>query len=183
MAQKGFYFDMTVCIGCKTCQIACKDKNDLPIGVLYRQVFTVEGGKYPKPWMYYLSIACNHCEDPRCVQNCPTGAMQKRAEDGLVVVDQEACIGCRYCIWSCPYAGPQFVEEKGVVGKCDGCVDLTSRGMMPVCVDACLMRALEFGDLAELKQRHPDATEVASLPNPALTSPCLLITPKPEARQ
>lgn len=182
MAQKGFYYDMTACIGCKACQVACKDKNDLPLGILYRRVYTFEGGKYPKPWIINISLGCNHCAEARCVENCPTGAMQKRVEDGLVVVDQDLCIGCRYCMWSCPYNGPQYFEEKGVIGKCDGCVDLTSKGMNPVCVDACVMRALEYGDLDELRKRHPDATTATILPNPELTSPSLLVTPKPEAR-
>jgi len=182
VSQKAFYFDMTVCIGCKTCQIACKDKNNLPVGVLYRRVHTFEGGKFPKPWVYFLSVACNHCEDPRCVQNCPTGAMQKRESDGLVVVDQSVCIGCRYCTWSCPYDGPQYLEEKGVVGKCDGCVDLTAKGEKPACVDACNMRALEFDDLTNLQKKYPGAASVSTLPDAALTTPALLVNPKPEAR-
>lgn len=184
MAQKGFYFDMTACVGCKTCQIACKDKNDNPIGVNFRQVHTFEGGHFPKPWIYFLSVACNHCENPRCVQNCPTGATTKRAEDGLVVIDQDACIGCQYCVWSCPYGARHFIEEKNVVGKCNGCVDLTAGGGMPACVDACVMRALEFGDIEELKAKHPGAVQVvAGLPSADLTGPTLLISPKPEARK
>lgn len=183
MAQKGFYFDMTACVGCKTCQIACKDKNDNPIGVNFRQVHTFEGGKFPKPWIYFLSVACNHCEEPRCVQNCPTGATTKRAEDGLVVIDQDACIGCQYCVWSCPYGARHFIEEKGVVGKCDGCVQLTAAGGSPACVDACIMRALEFGEIEELKAKHPGVQVVSGLPSASLTGPALIVNPKPEARK
>jgi anaerobic dimethyl sulfoxide reductase subunit B (iron-sulfur subunit) len=183
VAQKGFYFDQTVCIGCKTCQISCKDKNNVAPGVLFRTVHTFEGGKFPKPWAYFISIGCNHCENPRCVQNCPTGAMHKRAEDGLVVVDQDVCIGCKYCTWSCPYSAPQYLEEKGVVGKCDGCVDLTAKGGNPTCVDSCIMRVLEFGDLAELKKKHPGVQVVEGMPDPSLTGPSIIIKAKPEARK
>lgn len=184
MAQKGYYYDMTACIGCKACQVACKDKNDLPMDIVYRTVHTFEGGRYPQPFMYNLSISCNHCEEPRCVQNCPTGARIKRAEDGLVTVDQEVCIGCQYCIWSCPYSASKFFEEKGVVGKCDGCVNLVSQGRSPVCVDACVMRALEFGDLEELRRKYPGAVrDVAGLPDSSLTSPSILINPKYVAKR
>lgn len=185
MAQKGFYYDMTACVGCKACYIACKDKNDLPLGVIYRNVYTFEGGRYPKPWIFNISISCNHCSDPRCVTNCPTGASYKREEDGLVLVDQEACIGCQYCVWSCPYGARHYLEEQGVVGKCNGCVDLVERGQNPACVDACVMRALEFGDLDELKRRHPEAEVFTSwgAPGAELTGPSMLVTLKPQARR
>lgn len=184
MAQKGFYYDMTTCIACKACQVACKDKNNLPLGVVYRKVYTIEGGKFPHPWFYHLSVGCNHCADPRCVENCPTGALTKRESDGLVVQDPDVCIGCRYCTWSCPYQGPKYLEEEGRSGKCDGCADLVDQGMKPVCVDACVMRALEFGDLEELKRKHPDATfDVNGMPDSGLTHPALLLKPTPEARR
>lgn len=184
MAQKGFYYDMTACIGCKACQVACKDKNDLPVGITYRQVYTFEGGRYPQPFMYNLSIACNHCENPRCVENCPTGARTKRSEDGLVVIDQDGCIGCQYCVWSCPYGANTFSKEKGIVLKCNGCVDLTSTGLNPACVDACVMRALEFGDIEELRKKHPGAVQnIERMPDASLTHPSILINPKPEARK
>lgn len=178
----GFHFDMTSCIGCKTCEIACKDKNDMPVGVRYRQVHYFEGGKFPKPWLFYLSMSCNHCESPLCVKNCPTGAMSKRA-DGVVVHDREKCIGCRYCTWSCPYGAPQYIEEIGKVGKCDLCADLLDLGQNPACVDACVMRALHFGELEELKEKYGGTRELRVLPDSGLTNPSILITPKPMARK
>ncbi|MBE3598443.1 MAG: dimethylsulfoxide reductase subunit B [Limnochordaceae bacterium] len=181
MGQLGFYVDMTACIGCRTCQIACKDKNDLAIGVLYRRVYAFEGGKYPRPWLYHLSVGCNHCEAPRCVANCPTGALSKRP-DGLVVLDKARCIGCRYCVWSCPYGAPQYIEEEGRIGKCDGCADLVDQGLDPACVDACPMRAIEFGDIEKLRAKHGGTDRVRGLPDPNLTHPAVTITPKPEAR-
>ncbi|HYG59747.1 MAG TPA: DMSO/selenate family reductase complex B subunit [Symbiobacteriaceae bacterium] len=181
MAQMGFYYDMTACIACKTCQVACNDKNDLKVGTLFRRVHTFEGGKFPKPWVYHLSIACNHCAEPRCVQNCPTGALSKREKDGLVVHDKDACIGCRYCTWACPYGAPQFIEEAGRIGKCTGCADLVDRGQNPACVDACGMRVLEFGEVEALRQKYGDSPNLVVLPDPGITTPSLVIKPNLQA--
>ncbi len=181
MGQLGFYIDMTACIGCRTCQIACKDKNDLDVGVLFRRVHSFEGGKYPNPWLYHISMACNHCADAPCVRNCPTGALTKR-DDGLVVLDKGRCIGCRYCMWSCPYGAIQYIEKEGRVGKCDGCADLVDQGQNPACVDACPMRALAFGDIEELRRKYGDNARVKGLPDPDLTHPSVTIMATPHAR-
>ncbi len=119
MKQYGFYFDSTKCTGCKTCQVSCKDEKDLDLGpkfVGYTSL-VVEVGNSKGIWQqnvysYYLSISCNHCSNPTCVAGCPTGAMHKREQDGLVVVDQTICVGCRYCELRCPYGAPQYDEKK-----------------------------------------------------------------------
>jgi anaerobic dimethyl sulfoxide reductase subunit B (iron-sulfur subunit) len=160
---KGFFFDMTSCIGCKTCQIACKDKNDLPIGTLFRTVMSYETGDFPMPGVFHFSGTCNHCEDPICVKNCPTGAMYK-TEDGPVLHDNEICIGCETCVNSCPYGVPKLLTEKGISGKCDTCVAIRAGGNDPQCVAACPMRALEFGEINDLKKAHPDAISITELP-------------------
>ena len=180
MGKIGFYFDMSACIGCKTCQIACKDKNDLPIGVNIRKVTCFETGVYPNVGVYHYSGSCNHCSNPKCVKGCPTGAMHV-AKDGTVQNAAEKCIGCRYCTWNCPYGHPQFNEELGKIQKCDGCKDLREAGENPVCVDACPMRALHWGNLDELKKEfkiEDVAVELPSLPHPSITLPSLLIKPR-----
>lgn len=183
MGYLGFYFDMTACIGCRTCQIACKDKNDLKVGTIFRQARTYEVGVYPAPGAYHYSGSCNHCAQPKCVEGCPTGAMHV-AEDGTVQHDRAKCIGCRYCTWACPYGVPQFIKDLGKVGKCDGCKDLRDQGKNPVCVDACPMRALEWGDTDELKAKHGDTTnELAILPEASRTKPSLVIKAKRIAAQ
>ena len=110
MTQLGFYFDQTLCNGCKACQIACKDKHDTPIGVNWRRVVEYSGGTWnvnpdgtfnQDVFTYYTSISCNHCENPICVQVCPTTAMHKE-EGGIVKVDPTKCVGCRFCEWACP---------------------------------------------------------------------------------
>lgn len=179
--QLGFYVDLTRCIGCHTCALACKEKNDLELGPRWRRVRVIEGGAYPRPFSYFISMSCNHCAEPICIKVCPTRAYHKR-EDGLVVHDPEQCIGCQYCTYACPYAAPQFDESRGKVGKCSGCYELIDRGEQPACVQACVTRAMEFGYLDELAARHPDGTKALPiLPDPKLTDPSTLVKPKPEA--
>lgn len=181
----GFYFDMASCIGCKTCQTACKDKNDLPMGTLFRRVHSYETGSYPKVQAYHWSASCNHCEEPACVYNCPTGAMYK-SEEGPVLHDDTLCIGCQTCVNSCPYSVPQYIEETGKTGKCDSCVAFRENGKNPVCVDACVMRCLEFGDLDELKEKHKDqelVNELPAMPTASMTKPNVRIHPKKCAQE
>lgn len=108
--------------------------------------------EYPRPRRWHLSIACNHCDDPQCVSHCPTTAMHKREEDGVVLVDHDKCVGCRYCTWACPYEAPQFDPAIGMMTKCDTCLDLREQGGNPMCVDSCPMRAIEFGLISELRK-------------------------------
>jgi len=182
--QYAFYFDSSVCSGCKTCQMACRDKNDLEVGLLWRRVYEVSGGEWEKKdnlwssgvFAYNLSIACNHCENPLCIQSCPANAIYKR-EDGIVVIDQYMCIGCRYCEWGCPYGTPQYDKTSGTMSKCHFCFDLIDQGEPPVCVSACPMRALDFGDLLELSQKYEGSNQVYPLPAASLTGPAIIIKP------
>jgi anaerobic dimethyl sulfoxide reductase subunit B len=183
MGQLGFHVDTTHCIGCRTCQIACKDKNNLPVDMLFRRVTTFEGGKFPTPWVFNLSLTCNHCAQPQCVANCPTGAMYKRTEDGVVLHNKDLCIGCRYCQWSCPYDEIAFSEAEGKVTKCNMCADLLALGQNPACVDACTMRVLHFGDLEKLRAQYGGVSDMFGLPDSKITQPSLLVTPKPVARK
>ena len=170
---------MNMCIGCRTCQVACKEKNDLDVGVNFRRVRTFETGTYPDARGYHISGSCNHCRDALCVKNCPAAAMYY-ADDKTVQLDSTKCTGCRRCITACPYGAPQFIEEKGVSGKCDSCKTLRDRGENPRCADACIMRCLEFSGLDELINKHgPDLTrELPALPPESITKPALLINPK-----
>lgn len=183
--QLGFYLEQNYCIGCKTCQLACKDKNNLDLGLLLRKVWHFEGGGYKKQgnglannvYSYWTSMACNHCKDPKCVENCPTGAMYKRAEDGVVLVNPDKCIGCRYCTWSCPYEAPKYDPVSKRIVKCDFCVDYLAQGKEPACVGACIMRVLHFGDLEELEKKYGDVKETKGMPSPKYTNPSLVINP------
>ncbi|AKN31984.1 4Fe-4S ferredoxin [Clostridium carboxidivorans P7] len=178
MGQKGFFFNMELCIACKACQIACKDKNDLDVGILFREVKEYEGGKFPNPWLYFISMACNHCANPACVKACPTGACNKRKEDGIVVINKEKCVGCRKCVKACPYGQPKYLgSEVKKSGKCDMCIDLLEKGEEPACVSACATRALQAGELQDLK-KYNGVSEVKGLPSSKITNPSLVIKPK-----
>ena len=107
--------------------------------------------------------------------NCPTGAMIKRDEDGIVYVDESVCIGCGTCANACPYGAPKVSEERGVTSKCNFCMDYLDEGGRPACVDACLMRCLDFGDIAELREKYGDACDVAPLPSSSETRPSLIL--------
>ena len=184
MGQYGFYFDMTACIGCRTCQIACKDKNDLNIGTIFRRVRAYETGKYPKPGVYHYSGTCNHCISPKCVEGCPTKALHK-LDNGIVDHDKDKCIGCRFCTWNCPYGVPQYIPEIGQTSKCNFCKDLVEKGENPVCVDACPMRVIEWGELEELKAKYGNqaVSDLPILPLSSITNPSLLIKAKSIALQ
>ncbi|MRE47165.1 4Fe-4S dicluster domain-containing protein, partial [Escherichia coli] len=90
-----------------------------------------------------------------------TGAMHKREQDGLVVVDQSVCVGCRYCELRCPYGAPQYDEKKHLMSKCDGCYERVEKGMKPVCVESCPQRALDFDDINILRERHGNISGIA----------------------
>lgn len=154
MAQVGFYVDLTRCVGCRACQIACKDKNRIMTpGTLFRRVSSWETGTFPNAHLYHTSTSCNHCTNAACVEFCPTGAMYK-SEDGAVLHDDNLCIGCGTCTSACPYEVPVLFESEGKAHKCDTCKVLRDRGGNPACVDSCAMRALDFGTVEELQRRH-----------------------------
>jgi len=185
--QVEFAIDQNRCLGCKACQTACKDKNELDVGQLWRRVTEVAGGGYYEQgqalrnsvYAFWTSIACNHCEHPKCVENCPTGAMQKRPEDGVVFVDKAKCIGCRMCTWSCPYGAPQYNPKEGKVGKCNYCIDEVGKG--PVCVAACPVRAIHSGKLEDLKKKYGATNQTIGMPDSSITTPSLVITPHKDA--
>jgi anaerobic dimethyl sulfoxide reductase subunit B (iron-sulfur subunit) len=190
MARRtAFHHDSTRCTGCKACQVACKDRWDLPAGVTFRRVAEYAAGSWSanadgslshNVHAYYLSIACNHCQDARCVEVCPTTAMHRLA-GGIVEVDGHKCVGCRYCSWACPYRAPQFDADLGITMKCNFCRDALEAGGTPSCVAACPTRALDFGELEQLQARWGTLREVAPLPPARFTNPSLVITPHRDA--
>lgn len=184
MSQYGFYIDLVKCTGCKTCVIACKDAHSLSVGTNYRKVIEFVEGNWKKDangaWVqdvrgYYVPIACNECADPACVKVCPTKAHFKRESDGLVLIDEKKCIGCGACAQACPYGAPVLDETAHKMHKCDACADRLAQGLLPICVEACPQRAIEFGEISELRKKYGENADIAPLPSSNTTKPSLVI--------
>ena len=175
----GLVIDLDTCVGCHACAVACKEWNSGgiagpltdenpygkdPFGVWFNRVHSYELAEEttstataaPQPAMtMHFPRSCLHCETPACVTVCPTGASYKRAEDGIVLVDEDKCIGCKLCSWACPYGAREYSQVEGVMKKCTLCVDriyndnLPESERQPACVQACPTRARHFGDLGD----------------------------------
>ena len=173
MAKYGMVIDLKRCYGCYACMMACKTKNHTPPGVFWARVLKGEEGTFPNTIRQALPVLCMQCEEPSCVEVCPTGATFTQ-EDGIVVVDKDKCMGCKSCLMACPYGArysveswesyfpeglplseyEEFSKQKweedsgcGVATKCDFCLDRLADGKNPACVDACAANARTLGDL------------------------------------
>lgn len=168
MPRYGMVIDLSRCVGCHACAMACKAENGTPPGVWWNKVLTGEMGKFPNTRIIYTPTLCMHCQNAPCVDACPTGASDKRP-DGIVAVDYDKCMGCRYCEIACPYGARTFVEaikpyypkfgftpyeqmmykkhQEGVVEKCNFCLERVEKGEEPACVQTCPAYARYFGDL------------------------------------
>lgn len=198
--QYGFYFDSSKCTGCKTCHVACKDRlvgilrskdnvRELGVaalpGIVWRRVYEYGGGAWSQNhdgsyeqdiFAHYASVGCNHCAEPVCVKACPTGAMHKRRDNGLVLVEESLCIGCESCSRACPYDAPQLDSQRKIMTKCDGCQDRLQAGKQPICVEACPLRALDFDTMENLKAKYGEGDgHFAPLPSQSITSPNLIV--------
>lgn len=184
MTQIGFYFDQTRCTGCFTCSVACKDWHDIPAGPInWIRVNSIEIGKFPKLFLAYLTIACNHCADPPCVKVCPTSAIKKRENDGIVVVDSEKCIGkdeCGFkCLKVCPWDAPQFSNRlNSKMEKCNLCLDRLEKGQQTICVESCPMYALDVGSMKELQEKYGTIVEAEGFLNNDKINPSIMFKPK-----
>ena len=170
----GLVIDLDTCVGCHACATSCKEWNaggiagpltdenaygKDPSGVWFNRVHSYEleadaATRQPAQTLHFPR-SCLHCETPACVTVCPTGASYKRAEDGIVLVDEDKCIGCKLCSWACPYGAREYSEVEGVMKKCTLCVDriyndkLEEADRQPACVQACPTKARHFGDLGD----------------------------------
>ncbi len=170
----GLVIDLDICVGCHACATSCKEWNAAgiagpltdekpygkePSGVWFNRVHSyevAEDAASAQPAMtLHFPRSCLHCDTPACVTVCPTGASYKRAEDGIVLVDEDKCIGCKLCSWACPYGAREYSPVDGVMKKCTLCVDriyntnLPEQDRQPACVQACPTRARHFGDLGD----------------------------------
>ena len=173
MTRYGMVIDTKRCVGCNACSVNCKITNNLPETNWWTRVLTEGGdeidtpaGVFPDVSMRYITVGCQHCENPACLEVCPTGATTKDEETGIVSVDSELCIGCESCIKACPYEGvrtliksPEYYldvvvgeydappHKGGTVEKCTFCKNLIDRGDVPACMQLCPGRARYWGGL------------------------------------
>jgi anaerobic dimethyl sulfoxide reductase subunit B (iron-sulfur subunit) len=190
--QLGFIHNNTDCLGCRACEIACKDKNGLPPGPRFRRVLPIEGGHFPDVFAYKVNMSCNHCAEPACLPTCPTGAIWKRADNGVVDIDSSLCIACRRCEAACPYGAPQYDPTENVVKKCNMCIDELQAGRKPYCVSACMMRVLDIGPIEQLRsgsfatkamvKGDKPVGQVKQMANPELTRPSIVFIAHPKGR-
>jgi Fe-S-cluster-containing dehydrogenase component len=155
MAHYAIVTDLNRCVGCLACNVACKAMNGVQPGSYWSKTLRVgpnptEGGsgQYPDVEMYFLTMQCQHCSNPECVNVCPTGASYV-ADDGTVQIDGDACIGCQLCVAACPYGVRYLNEEINIVEKCTLCEHLLVEGELPACVAQCGGMARFVGDLDE----------------------------------
>jgi Fe-S-cluster-containing dehydrogenase component len=163
----GLVIDLDVCVGCHGCAVSCKQWNTSgttgpltdynpygkdPSGVWFNRIRNYEVGDYPNNKTVNFPMSCMHCEQADCVDVCPTGASYKRTEDGVVLVDQDKCMGCNYCSWACPYGARELDRVSGTMKKCTLCIDriyderLAPEDQQPSCVITCPAHARYFGD-------------------------------------
>jgi len=186
MAQYGFFFDQSRCMGCHACAIACKSWHGLPPGPLkYLKIYEYEKGAFSDVRIHFQWVPCYHCEDPACVINCHNEAIIKEDNYGAVLIDSEKCDGCRLCYDACPYGAPVF-ESDDVMAKaqkCDMCIDRLETGSQPICVLACRSRALDFGLLETLKKKYGTRSELEDMPGSELTKPAVVVKAHAAKRQ
>lgn len=175
MKKYGFVVDLKRCFGCYSCTVACKAANHTPMGIQFARCIQGEIGEYPAALRQMLPTLCMQCSEPECLKVCPTGATQQN-EYGVVTVDKNMCMGCKYCMQACPYGQRHSAEEwksyfpespepeldayqkyakskweekygYGVASKCDFCFERVQNGKQPACVESCPAKARYFGDL------------------------------------
>jgi len=155
MSKKlAFLMDMVSCNNCKTCEVACKMEFQLPYGIQWRRVRVNEYVKEnPKRFEQgFLTMSCNHCDNPVCKGVCPVNAYSVNAETGIVIQNSEVCIGCQSCISACPYGAPVYDKDINKVGKCDFCIDRLNAGLLPACVETCPNNALLCGPIGDMQK-------------------------------
>jgi Fe-S-cluster-containing dehydrogenase component/DMSO reductase anchor subunit len=149
-AETGFRLDLNRCTGCQACVLACIIENELPVEGAWRRVEDFNPAGLDHAPAFHLSTACNHCETSPCATACPTNAYRRDAATGALLINAEACIGCRYCSWACPFDAPRFDARSRTMGKCTLCAPRLAEGRRPACVESCPTGALGAGSMAEI---------------------------------
>lgn len=193
--QLGWHVDLKRCIGCHACYAGCKAENGTDDDIHWRRVMVVEGGNYPSPTRWAVSLACNHCSEPACLKACPLSSLDSPGSqttgnpnhnaivkrgingdmdkgDGIVYVDTQYCIGCRRCVVACPYGNMKYDAKNEKAEKCVLCKHRIDAGLAPACVNTCVGKALTHGKMTDIDTANPTAAKtVTGFVDPALTQP------------
>lgn len=171
MASYGWLLDIKKCIECRACESACKQWNqvEIGVGVRYREVRVTESGAFPQVQIQALTSACNHCENAWCLKVCPAKAIYRRPADGTVQIDQEKCLGCTQCAMFCPYRATKINERTRKPEKCTGCYDRIEQGMQPACATLCPTGALQWGKWEDIAGKG--SASIPGFANPNQTYP------------
>jgi Fe-S-cluster-containing dehydrogenase component len=200
MSKRCLVVNLDRCTGCDSCITACKYENQIPLGHFWNHVVTVVSGTFPDTKQYWLPVFCQQCENAACVAVCPTGASYRDEKTGVVLIDKVKCIGCKYCIYACPYGVRQFNDDDGVVEKCTLCNHLTATSdgvenpldsadpahAAPPCCHNCPTGARFYGDLDDPQSRASielakyDSESIHLLPDPGNANPSTryILSPK-----
>lgn len=171
--QYAFEVNLDACSGCKACVTACHSLNGLDEGETWRNVGVLHGGTVDAPFQKSVTGACHHCAEPACMKGCPVGAYEKDAVTGIVKHLDDQCIGCQYCIFTCPYEVPKYNAKKGIVRKCDMCSDRLAEGEAPACVQACPSQAIAIKvvDTESAREAARTGEFLPGAPHPSITTP------------
>jgi Fe-S-cluster-containing dehydrogenase component len=172
--RSAFVFDVNKCTGCGACQLACTIENGLAPDVSWRHVTTFNEPRHPGIPLFHLSLACNHCAEPACMDACPALAYERDDNTGAVLINQDACIGCGYCAWACPFDAPKLDHDRGVMTKCTFCNHRLAEGRTPACASLCPTGALRVERVAESDLHQP----VAGFPQTELRPAIRIIPPR-----
>jgi anaerobic dimethyl sulfoxide reductase subunit B (iron-sulfur subunit) len=187
MPQYGFYFNQDRCGDCRACAVACKTWNGLPAGpVKWARMFQWEKGTFPNVRLHFLFAPCYHCENPVCV-DAANGAMYKEEKYGAVLIDPDkaASMDLRKAQEVCPYGAISFDSDamNATASKCTMCIDRLEQGLLPVCVEACQMRALDFGPLDDMIKKYGTNRDLEDVPSSATTQPAVIFKPHVAKKQ
>lgn len=186
--QYSFEIDLDACSGCKACVAACHSLNGLEEGEIWRNVGLLTGGDDFNPVVQHVTSACHHCVEPACMHGCPVRAYEKDPVTGIVSHLDDQCIGCKYCMFTCPYDVPSYSKSKGIVRKCNMCADRLSVGQAPACVQACPHEAIKIRKVntealrtEALSHQDPSVGVLPGAPSSRLTVPTTRYIGKPKA--
>jgi anaerobic dimethyl sulfoxide reductase subunit B (iron-sulfur subunit) len=146
--RRGFIFNHDLCVACKACSAACMLENQWELRA--RNIYSSGTYRFVPAAIINFSMACNHCSEPPCRDGCPSDAYYKDDASGAILINPGKCLGCRYCLWNCPYDAPKFNDDKGLIEKCNYCFERQKEDLEPACSSACPTGALSFGQIPDI---------------------------------